>query len=210
MAELIAWAKKLAEPMTFVTMVLCLATIGLYCATRELVQDGEETARRQLRSYAAIESASIKLDGRTFKSEVDLKNSGQTPAYDLTVVSHLETIDTGSLFTPAPLKEKTGRSGIVGPGTVTHPYAELSVPEENKTTIIGAQKGSVTIYLVGRARYRDIFQRTWVLNFRFELSAAALISGRCNPPRWATKSMNKNRKSESALMASLPRQNATH
>jgi hypothetical protein len=162
------WGAKFAEPLTFVTGLLFIATLLLFCATRNLVNDAADTARRQLRAYIFVEKASVRLEGRTFKSEVDLKNSGQTPGYDAVVTSHLETHDIGD---QTPLQEPSvleAHKGIMGPGIVTNPYSELTVPAQNDTTIPGTEGGTVKIYLIGRAEYRDAFDQTWILDFRFE------------------------------------------
>jgi hypothetical protein len=67
-----------------VTLLLFIATLALYYATRKLVKGAEDTARSQLRAYIGINSAVLETElrqGRPMKVTVEIKNFGQTPAY---------------------------------------------------------------------------------------------------------------------------------
>ena len=69
------------------TIILAFATAFLYEATRDLVKGAEETAERQLRAYLGVKSGSriISHDGgNTFIVEIQIINSGQTPARRVT------------------------------------------------------------------------------------------------------------------------------
>lgn len=68
------------------TAVLGLATAFLWKATKALVDGANDTAERQLRAYVMIES--VRLEdfevGRRPFARVTLRNSGATPAHQLT------------------------------------------------------------------------------------------------------------------------------
>jgi uncharacterized protein len=162
------WLKRFREPAIVVTLLLFGATLALYVATRELVVGAEDTAKKQLRAYVFIDKASVVLDGRTFKTKVDLKNYGQTPAYDVLVKARLETRNVGDVFNPEPTTPKEQDRTIMGPGMTTNPRAELVVPSDNTSIIpaLQSKEPKAVIYLVGQAEYRDTFDRIWILDFR--------------------------------------------
>jgi hypothetical protein len=66
-------------------LVLAAGTLFLWLATKRLVRGSEKTAERQLRAYVLVSSARVHDFGieRPPKVEVVIKNSGQTPAFDL-------------------------------------------------------------------------------------------------------------------------------
>jgi hypothetical protein len=82
-------------PITAVfTVLLGLATIFLWLATRDLVDGAERTSRRQLRAYVfphTVDAADRGHLGDNINdalkgyvgSVTTIRNSGQTPAYDL-------------------------------------------------------------------------------------------------------------------------------
>ena len=70
------------------TILLGIATLLLWRATRRLVLDGMENAERQLRAYVSVESSSISYDqGRPPQAGVTFKNYGNTPAYEFMISS---------------------------------------------------------------------------------------------------------------------------
>jgi hypothetical protein len=64
--------------------LLFLATIGLYCAVRNLVRGSKDTAKRQLRAYLSAAPDSIRPD---FGMKFRIENHGLTPAYRVAAIS---------------------------------------------------------------------------------------------------------------------------
>ena len=126
----------------------------------------EDTEKRQLRAYVFVDKASVTLDGLTLRGVVDLKNAGQTPAYDLVVKSLLQTDEAGKPFIPKPFDKVELDRTILGPGGSVYPRSELTIPPDNTVAIPALKKGQAVIYMVGQARYRDAFDRDWILDFR--------------------------------------------
>jgi hypothetical protein len=75
--------------MLIVTGFVAYATFSLYGATRDLVIGAEKTAERQLRAYVYVlpppQGISAVIAGSSQRTVVALRNSGQTPAYEMQV-----------------------------------------------------------------------------------------------------------------------------
>lgn len=71
--------------------------------TAALARTARDTEERQLRAYISIESAAVLLTGRALQGTVDIRNSGRTPAYDLTTRVRMQTAPAGE-FIAAPLQ----------------------------------------------------------------------------------------------------------
>jgi hypothetical protein len=75
-----------------ITFLLFLATFALWLATRKLVRSAEKTAQRQLGAYVFVSGARIIhgiTDNNILEVHVEIKNSGQTPAYKMMAVTGL-------------------------------------------------------------------------------------------------------------------------
>src|SRR5438105_15050671 len=81
-----------------VTFLLFVATLALWWSTRRLVSGAEFTAKRQLRAYVNVAVARASPQGDLFRYYVEVKNFGQTPAYDV-------TLRYGIRWCPFPLTE---------------------------------------------------------------------------------------------------------
>jgi hypothetical protein len=126
----------------------------------------KDTARQQLRAYVYVEKASVIIDSRKLRAIVDLRNSGQTPAYDLTVVSRTDGNDFGKAFVPRPFENVPLDKTILGPSGAISPNSEMEILADNDLVLQAFKQGQGVIYVTGQARYRDAFNRQWVLDFR--------------------------------------------
>jgi hypothetical protein len=171
---------KWGRVTTIGALVYTLITAFIFIATIRSIQEAgraadaataqaktaADTEKRQLRAYVFVDKASVTLDGRTLKGIVDLKNAGQTPAYELITRSRIETDEAGKPFTPKPLDNVAPSRGILGPAMVGNPQAELTLPPENTAVLAALQNGRAVIYMIAQTQYRDAFDRTWILDFR--------------------------------------------
>jgi hypothetical protein len=160
------------------TVLLAFATFFLWIATRNLVKDAKHNAETQLRAYIYVDQGVVLLEGRKLKTFVSLKNTGQTPAYDFTVVSFLSTEEAGQPFVPTPFEDVQRSKSIVGPGVIMNPASELEIPMGNESAIPAFKDGRGVIYLAGQARYTDAFKRSWILDFRMRSHAFDTTSNR--------------------------------
>jgi hypothetical protein len=72
--------------LAFLTLVLTIGTLFLWLATRRLVRGSEKTAERQLRAYIFADNAMvIGVNSSNQFIQATFRNSGQTPAYNVTL-----------------------------------------------------------------------------------------------------------------------------
>ena len=127
-----------------------------------------ELGQRQLRAYVFPSEPKIELDSDGIaKASVPFKNTGQTPAYELTCWVVIGVA-------PYPLKAKlpdvpadpgqSSRIDLAAGGQVTTDVALLQPTSANDQAIIAAAKGA--IYVWGRAEYSDAFGQERVTKFR--------------------------------------------
>jgi hypothetical protein len=145
--------------------LLAFATFGLWYATMRLVQGGEHTAERQLRAYIGIEWCKVTSDdwGQTFHVEIQVKNSGQTPAYN---VSHRIVTGLQVRLEPPDFAMPFRSPGIipVAPGMTFIAAAPVAIGGPSGVGTIGSSR---IIFAWGRVDYFDVFGKSHYLEFRF-------------------------------------------
>jgi hypothetical protein len=97
--------------LVFVTFLLFGATVGLYCATRNLVEDAERATERQLRAYLSGKPVRIFSFSPSIVAEIEstITNHGQTPASRVRITGLVDIL-------PYPLPPN-------------HPFPILPVPK---------------------------------------------------------------------------------
>jgi hypothetical protein len=162
-------------------LITALATILLAVVTLGLVWNAAEqqkTTRAQLRAYifpgtAKIENADS-LAG-VLEAHVYIKNSGQTPAYDVVSVTGLalsrypSSDDLNLTITDRELVEAQTRTSM-GPGQIEVAIASARPSLSRPLTMEERDKlvaGTAIIYVYGRIDYRDIFGASQRTTFRF-------------------------------------------
>jgi hypothetical protein len=165
--------EKLGDPHTATavfTALLFVATFFLWMATRKLVQGADRTAEKQLRAYVTTIGGHMKWEAAEVDSvieiEINIKNSGQTPAYNFNIQfsdpTILDSDATPWEDEPVP-QDDWGFAGVLGPGAVTYVGRPLPVTNEIVDEISAGQK---TIFAWGRINYVDIFGRKRTYVFR--------------------------------------------
>jgi hypothetical protein len=159
--------------MIGLTGILAAGTVGLWLATKQLVRGAESTAKRQLRAYLNRSGKPefrerIQEDqSKIYDFLVPLKNSGQTPAYDVTARGRA-AYDTIPLPDSADLTLKPAPQGSRGP---VGPGQEILVPCTSDA--IGAKDCFLmyqpvlkrTLYLIGEVSYVDAFKARHTVSF---------------------------------------------
>lgn len=162
------WAKIFTDPMMFFTLVLAIASGGLWWATRKLVLGAEDTARRQLRAYV-----SVKLDGQMFygsdgclNAPFITKNSGVTPTNEMKCSFFiglfrfpLDTELDPPTFPPA------SSNAALFPGEQVRQYAALPA-KINDSELSVIKKSEAAIFVWGEVRYLDAFNTERSTRFR--------------------------------------------
>jgi hypothetical protein len=170
------WERTWEDPVAFFTLwlaiftfVLAASTIGLWIATILTLRHSRETAERQLRAYVLPSGAEIlnMVVGSTPLARVEIKNFGQTPAYDLT---HIH----GFAFLNWPLDEElpppkspiqTSRTflGPGGTGTGVRPADRIFSAGANDDVI----NRTMAFYVYGEIIYKDAFGRRRTTQYRY-------------------------------------------
>ena len=143
------------------------------------------TTRAQLRAYVFVSGAKIVHgieDNNIVEAFVEIKNSGQTPAYKLTVVN-------GIVLGPYPppqslplaVPDKDYLSLVrtrmdLGPGDKTFPVTRAGRPLtlEDKANLVA---GAMAVWVYGEIRYRDAFCRKQWTKYRLIIGGPFGVSG---------------------------------
>lgn len=160
-----------------ITAVIAIAAIMQWRETRR-------TAERQLRAYVLNSTATIidgtNLDPKPFLDRtgqpgmmIEIKNFGQTPAFQLIHWSEMEVSPTAreaAIKPPASLGKI--HPNVIGPGHTNSKSRwlerSLSVQE-----IAGIQNGTYGIYIYGRIEYVDAFGEPRWSNYKLVYTNAA-------------------------------------
>ncbi len=187
------------------TIVYVLVTVFLWHATKksaDAARDSAEaataavgqmrdTAEKQLRAYVCVDSAVLKFPQPDVpEAQVDFRNCGQTPAYDLRGWIH-------TWFAEYPLKEvlptapEDLRKGTetVAPGRKSIFVAPRKPPlPPPYLALLGTDK--FTLYVYGEIRYRDIFGKERSTQYRLihgGTEGARRIVGKDGSVQWLLK-----------------------
>jgi hypothetical protein len=156
------WIVDLFKVANVIALLLFCATLALYCATRDLVHDADNNARRQLRAHVLYDGISVTPRKPNAAIFVRFKNSGATPAYEATYWWNIKA------FTPTEAGRleffDTERASLdIGAGG----FLEADEREFPLGDIEEARKGNKIIYVWGLVKYRDVFHRCQFASFAF-------------------------------------------
>jgi hypothetical protein len=164
------------------TVILGIATILLWSATKQLVAEAKSTSARQLRAYVSIRSASCSdwKAGMFPFASITIVNAGQTPAYDHTCWAEI-------LVDEFPLREaKIGADlpnlgkAALGPGSsseIAPRFKKTLTPEE----AAGLEAGTMALYAQGRLRYMDAFKQTRLTEFIYVSGGNSAVGSAMRP-----------------------------
>lgn len=158
------WLVYLTGVLAAFTFGLMIYTAKLWGATKHALRETKETAERQLRAYLSINIARITQQNRSeFRTITEIKNFGQTPAYNVRVWSILGAFDPSEPrnFIKA---EAIETYSMLGPGGNFDLKAALrdQSPEQVQHIIGGTRQ----VYLWGEIRYHDAFMTERGFSFR--------------------------------------------
>jgi hypothetical protein len=141
----------------------------------------QDTACRQLRAYVNVDSV-LRVDDPGdvdrvgFAIQVEVRNSGQTPAYDLFQWAKIEVREF-PLADRMPIHCVDGGSrAILAPGakTVTFPAYRHGLSQHEVDAILENQ---AAIYVYGEIDYRDTFGKRRLTQFRFRCHGQGYAMG---------------------------------
>src|SRR3954452_14238024 len=161
---------KVGESLLVVfTALLFFATLGLWLATRNLVQEAKRTGERQLRAYVHVIRVEVRHLAGMAEFFVEYKNHGMTPAYNVRV-SNCHGL-TPNPPDPAFFQAFLGFAshGTLGPGGVTH-QRKLADRQLTDAESVGLEDGLLALWVYGEIKYRDAFGQERTTAYRNLLS----------------------------------------
>ena len=171
-----SWMKKIwTDPVAIFTGLLFFATLALWYSTFRLGVGTDDTSRRQLRAYIAVDriwfvscremtqqmpenTQPLTISPFTDDLMVSIANYGQTPAHDVEIW-HESTNNIGDDFA-YPFK---GPYPMVAP-QMLHPTQINKICLESGGRRI---RFNTQFYVYGRILYRDIYDRWWRTTFSY-------------------------------------------
>jgi hypothetical protein len=157
------------------SIVLAVATVFLWRATRDLVHDAQDKGERQLRAYVSLVGGAMihaNVDNAPgYQVQIELKNGGKTPGYQFTTwIMPPEIRDIADLpFTkPRPESDRPGKS-IIAPGTSAWINGFYQWKPGELEAVRKQEKG---VFIWGGANYRDAFGATRMFYFRIMIKGA--------------------------------------
>jgi hypothetical protein len=189
--QMAKWAKymlyiaggEIIVTLTGVVLVLftLIYTRDAARAARDAVDETRRIGEAQTRAYVSIEGSEVSNFGNGVRPSVTtvIKNTGQTPAYDLKVHT---MIGIGPLPYPGgalpdmPPPDPLGSTSNLGPGV----QRRNTVTKDNPVTdqeFIDICEGREAIFVIGRVEYSDAFGIARFTNFFFLYSQRSVIRG---------------------------------
>lgn len=151
------------------TAVIAAFTVALFIATFLLWHGAEVTAERQLRAYIGIHAMEVTVSpfergGFAFIAHAELRNFGQTPAYEVVVQSNAAIDLPGAMpFNDVQGLAKSAGSAIAFRDAGMHVSQGWQISEADAVAIRDRKKN---VFLWGTAKYRDTFGKKHSFTFR--------------------------------------------
>lgn len=138
-------------------VVVAIFTWTLWRSTRLLWVSGERHSERQLRAYVMVDIVDIDnlSMGGNPEATLTFKNSGQTPAVELT---HWAAMGFSTFPLTGPLPRRDGQlpARPLAPGATTIVNTGIDRPL-NAATLNALMAGTHALYVTGEIRYTDAF-----------------------------------------------------
>ncbi len=146
-----------------VAVTLLLAFFGFW-----QVMVSRDTAKRQLRAYVWAFSDPIDTDADKLLVRTAVKNSGQTPAYDVCCWGRLKPVNKPL---PADCVFEAAPGRIAGPKYVVTPGSDNAFVEGADPPLTVEEKSAIKdarqdLYFWGEIQYQDTFRRSRKTKFR--------------------------------------------
>ncbi len=162
------------------TVILAIATGLLWWSTRALVLESRDTAQRQLRAYIGPFSMEMQVypyekGGFVAMAHTELRNFGQTPAYDLRTSSWCRFDDPNALpFDQVQEPPVWPKAGIAFPGAGLHISVPCFLSEQEVQELRDRKK---LVFFWGTVKYEDAFRKKHYFKFRVVSQERTLDQG---------------------------------
>lgn len=187
------WRRILKNPTSIFTGILAIFTIGLVVVGWFQFAAIRNTAKRQLRAYVfpeIIDIDNVEEPSPNHAPEgppsitIKTKNSGQTPAYDVTWTGYMSIREypLGPDGLPLPRRPSEHISKMhIPPGGIVYQTRQMNRPLTAAETF-DLRKCKLALYIHGKIAYRDAFNKSRITRYRFFYNGLCAKSGRA--PRW--------------------------
>ncbi|MCC7259450.1 MAG: hypothetical protein IT567_00285 [Alphaproteobacteria bacterium] len=167
------------EIIAVFTVIIGVATVFLWKATRDLVKGAEITSERQLRAYVSIQPIGIFNFGEVQPIEItySLHNAGQTPATKVRVFSGMFALPYPQDFDFPKINEAMiASSTTLFPAAAHKGYTVNShaLPVDQVKAILDGTK--LRLFFVGIIKYVDIFNKEHITKFCFSIGGEKFAS----------------------------------
>jgi hypothetical protein len=176
------WPPLFGVRVKITDSLLALFTFLLWWSTRSLVVSAEKTAERQLRAYIAVNPTVIRFPLGGFpEADFIIKNTGQTPAYDVRYVAMFEILlhpllrNQGDLVKYDPSERLPNKAIHSEQHIIGTAKSEYVVGEKDMKELIATP--SKRLYLAGIVYYRDIFKKTKTTRFCASITGEDIARG---------------------------------
>ena len=151
------------------TLTLWRSTEKMWGTTQKALQHAELTAERQLRAYVHVAAASASPVGTLINYYLEVKNFGQTPAYEVKLSFVIKLADLPEKAADLLPPDTPNISQAVLPPQVSihdnfTPTQQLTPNQMSKI-----QSENAAIFVAGQITYRDIFGKERLTEFRYYL-----------------------------------------
>ncbi len=168
-------------------------TIRATNAAVEFNRIARDTAKRELRAYITVASAQfgdLVVNGKT-PVLIMLKNTGQTPAYNLRTLSNTTLHYAGKVLTfSEPTFDDIG-VGMMGANGETELNSEsVALTMQH---VMGLETGILSFYAMARVRYEDTFGDIHTLSITYE-SIRPVAQGKFRPCAYGNEEKTEPRK----------------
>lgn len=154
------------------TLLLAFITVGLVLVGREQ----SVTVRAQLRAYVFVADVEIKGIGTPkVEAAILIRNTGQTPAYDVTMSTAARAFNVpGEIaFAPTPVGPDSSRF-VFGPDGLGRRNIPLHTLIGEPGAIAALRAGNGILYVHGEILYKDAFGAARHTRFRHAIGGANL------------------------------------
>jgi hypothetical protein len=168
--------------LAIATGVLAIFTYNLWTATRKLVIDSSDTAKKELRAYVGVHQVGVKglEDDGPIGVGFAFINYGQTPAQNFNLIGTIDLLPfplpEGTKLQVAP--ERARQDGVIFPKEsnpmIGWVWQRTIITRAEKTALL-AENPTRVIYAHGVATYTDIFDRARQTEFCFYLNPASIV-----------------------------------
>jgi hypothetical protein len=173
------WKEGFDATLAVGTVLLAIATIGLWRSTQKLVVGADQTARLELRAYVNV--SDVAQERLPFKDtvvvSVHFTNFGRTPAYKVECWAGVQYQDP-----PGDGHAPVGNELLQGPWTLGANAVMTQGAETPKPVPIELERrileGNAAIVVFGQVRYEDVFGAQHETKFKLATSKFDYPHGR--------------------------------